>query len=146
MTKFDKAMLIAAPVHEVFDYVSRPEHFPEFLPISRLTFLTHMHRGEGTRVGYTRTLDRRRVPAECGLSQLKMDEMVEFSATKGLMRVWRFSIQGLEGGTQLRWEGEYDLPSGLMDRVSGHRGRSEGAVPGELDESLRRIKQAIESE
>ncbi len=145
MTKFDKAIVIAARARDVFDYVSRPEHFPEFLPITGLTFLTNMRRGVGTRVRYSRTVDNRPVPAECGLSKLKLDEMVEFSATNGLMRVWRFSLEELEDGTQLRWEGEYELPSGFMDRFRGQRARLERTIAGELDESLQKIKQTLES-
>jgi ribosome-associated toxin RatA of RatAB toxin-antitoxin module len=145
MTKFDKAIVIAAGARDVFDHVSRPEHFPEFLPITGLTFLTNMRRGVGTRVRYSRTVDNKPVPAECGLSKLKLDEMVEFSASNGLMRVWRFTIKELEGGTELRWEGEYDLPSGFMDKVRGQRARVERAIAAELDESLQRIKEALES-
>jgi hypothetical protein len=145
MIKFDKAIVIAARVRDVFDYVSRPEHFPEFLPISGLTFLTNMRRGVGTRVRYSRTLDDKQVPAECGLSKLQMDEMVEFSATNGLMRVWRFTVADLDNDTELRWEGEYELPSGFIARFRGRRARLERAISGELDESLRKIKETLEA-
>ena len=145
MTKFDKAIVIAARTRDVFDYVSQPEHFPEFLPITGITFLTNMRRGVGVRVRYTRILDGKEVPAECSLSKLKMDDMVEFSANKGLMRVWRFTIRELEDGTQLRWEGEYDVPSGLMDKFMGQRARVERAIAADFDESLQKIKEMLES-
>jgi ribosome-associated toxin RatA of RatAB toxin-antitoxin module len=145
VTKFDKEILIAAAAREVFDYVSRPEHFSEFLPISSLVFLTNMRRGVGTRVRYSRILEGKEVPAECGLSKQVLDQMVEFTATKGLMRVWRFTIQELDDGTQLHWEGEYDVPSGMMNRFSGQKNRLEASISQELDQSLDKIKQALEA-
>jgi len=145
MAKFDKTIVIAAPLSDVFDYVSQPEHFPNFLPIADLQFLTHMHRGVGTRLRYNFTLVGRRMLTECDLTRLELDESLAFHSTRGVTCDWGFTFKEVEGGTQLRWEGEYDIPLGFLDKLLGRSAGMERAMEAAVEDSLQKLKETLES-
>ena len=146
MAKFEKSIIIAAPTGEVFDYVQQPERLCSLLPISDLTFLTHMHRGVGTRVRYGLDLGSKQVVTECSLGQVKVDESVKYHSTTGVMFDWDLTIDQVEGGTQLRWQGEYEAPLSFLDRVLGRGAAIQQAMESAIDDSLRKLKEALESE
>jgi len=145
MAKFDETIVIAAPLSDVFDYVSRPEHFPKFLPITDLQFLTHMHRGLGTRLRYNLTLGGRRLLTEGDLTGLELDESVGFHSTKGVTCDWSFTFKEVEGGTQLRWEGEYEIPVGFLGKLLGKTASMERAMEAAVEDSLQKLKETLES-
>ena len=144
MARYDKTIVIATPLSDVFYYVSQPEHFPQFLPMTDLTFLTHMRRGVDTRIRYNCTIGGKRILTECSLTRLEVDERVEFHATRGMACDWSFAVKEVEGGTQLRWECEYEMPVGFLDRLLGRAASIQQAMGSALDESLQKIKEALE--
>ena len=145
MATFDKTIVIDAPLSDVFDYVSQPEHFPNVLPITDFQFLTHMQRGVGTRMRYNLDLGGKRVLTECSLTGLEVDESVNFHYTKGMVCDWSVASQAVEGGTQLRWEGEYEAPVGFLGKILGKSASMQQAVETTVDDGLRKIKAALES-
>jgi carbon monoxide dehydrogenase subunit G len=145
MAKLDKTIVIAAPVSDVFDYVSQPEHFPNFLPVTDLTFITDMHRGVGTRLRYSFALGRKRIPTECNLSNLEVDRSVTFHTTTGVACDWNFTFREAEAGTQLRWEGEHEIPVGFLDRLLGRSAGVERVMEATIEDSLQKLKETLES-
>ena len=78
MVKFDKTVVIAAPLGEVFDYVSQPENFPNFVSLTDFQFLTDKHRGTDTRIRYNFICGSKRILSECTLTELSIDKSVAF--------------------------------------------------------------------
>ena len=145
MAKFDRTIVIAAPLGDVFDYVSQPEHFPEFLPITDLQFLTHMHRGVGTRLRYNFTLGGRRTLTDCDLTTLELDKSVGFHSARGVSCDWSFTFKEVEGGTQLRWEGQYEIRVGFLGKLLGRTAGMERAMEATVEGSLQKLKETLES-
>ena len=145
MAEFDKTVVIAAPVRDVYDHVSQPEHFPTFLPITDFQFLTDMHRGVGTRVRYNFTVGGKSILTECSLTKLEVDENVSFHTTRGAACDWAFTFKEVEAGTQLHWEGEHETPVGVLDRLLGRTANLERAMGTTVDDSLQKLKEALES-
>ena len=113
MVKFDKTVVIAAPLGEVYDYVSQPEYFPDFL--------TDKHRGTDTRIRYNFICGGKRILTECTLAEQSIDKSVGFHTTKGLACKWEFSLNEVEEGTQLRWAGEHEVPANFLDKLLGRK-------------------------
>jgi uncharacterized protein YndB with AHSA1/START domain len=145
MVKSDKNIVITAPLRDVFDYVSQPGHFPTFLPITELTFITNMHRGIGTRLQFVFALGRKRIPTECNVTELEVDEHVSFRTTTGVACSWKFTFKEVEAGTQLRWEGEHELPVGFLDRLFGRGASVEQAMEATIEDGLQKLKETLES-
>ena len=145
MATFDKTIVIAAPLSKVFDYVSQPEHFPNLLPITDFQFLTHMHRGAGTRMRYNLDLGGKRMLTECSLTSLEVDQAVQFHYTKGMTCDWTVTSQEVEGGTQLRWKGDYVVPVGFLGKILGRTENMQKTVEATVDDGLRKLKETLES-
>jgi len=145
MAKFEKTVVIAAPLGEVFDYVSQPEHFPDFLPVADFQFLTHMHRGVSTRVRFTLNLDGKKVVNECSLTTLELDKRLVFHYTSGMTCEWTITFEEVEGGTQVRWEGEYEAPVGFLDKLLGRGAKMQQAVEAVVDNGLQKLKEILAS-
>ena len=145
MAKFDKTIVITAPLSDVFDHVSQPEHFPDFLSITDFQFLTDMHRGIGMRFRCNFIRGGRRILAECALTEQELDKRVVFHSTRGLTCDWSFTLKEVEGGTQLRWEGEQEIPVGFLGKLLGKRASMEQAMEADVEDSLQKLKERLES-
>jgi ribosome-associated toxin RatA of RatAB toxin-antitoxin module len=145
MVTFDKTVVIAAPLGEVFDYVSRPEHFPDFLPITDFQFLTDKHRGFDTRVRYNFICGSKRTLTECTLGTQSIDKSVEYHTTKGLACKWEFGLEEAESGTQLRWAGEHEVPLNILDKLLGKSDRVRQELEATIDKGLQKLKEILES-
>jgi len=145
MATFDKSIVIAAPLNKVFDYVSQPEHFPIFLPITDLTFITNMHRGVGTRLRYSLNLGGKRILTECNLTKLEADKGVNFHTTRGVACDWEFTVNKVEAGTQLHWKSQHEMPAGILDKLLGTGARMARGMEAAIDEGLQKIKEILES-
>jgi ribosome-associated toxin RatA of RatAB toxin-antitoxin module len=145
MVTFDKTVVIAAPLGEVFDYISRPEHFPDFLSITDFQFLTDKHRGTDTRIRYNFIYGSKRTLTECTLGKVSIDKGVEYHTTKGLACKWEFSLDEAEAGTQLRWAGEHEVPVSILDKLLGKSGRMQQEMEATIDAGLQKLKETLES-
>jgi carbon monoxide dehydrogenase subunit G len=145
MTKFDRSIVIAASPRKVFDYLSQPGHLAEFMPMSDLQYLTDTHRGVGMRFRYTCTIGGKKMSTECSLTELEQDKRVRFHTTKGMKFDWTATVNAVEGGTEVHWDCEYEMPIGSMDRMLGRGGSLTQSMETALDESLRKLKSELES-
>jgi carbon monoxide dehydrogenase subunit G len=145
MVKFDKTIVIAAPLGEVFDYVSQPERFPDFVPTADFQFLTDMHRGIDTRIRYNFLCGSKRILTECTLTEMEIDKSVTFHTTKGLACEWEFSLEEVEEGTQLRWAGEHEIPTSFLDKLLGRSETVQQAMEATIDDGLQKLKEILES-
>jgi ribosome-associated toxin RatA of RatAB toxin-antitoxin module len=145
MVKFDKTVVIAAPLGEVFDYVSQPENFPDFVSITDFQFLTDKHRGIDTRIRYNFICGGKRILSECTLAELSIDKSVAFHTTKGLATKWEFSLKEGEDGTELRWTGENEVPANFLDKLLGRSASVQQAMEATIDDGLQKLKDILES-
>jgi ligand-binding SRPBCC domain-containing protein len=145
MAKFDRTIVIAAPLGKVFDFVSQPERLSNLLPITDFQFLTNMHRGVGTRVRYNLNLGGKRVLTECSLTDVQVDKAVRLHSTKGVLFDWHLALDTADDGTQLRWEGEYQPPAGFLDKLLGRGASAQQAMEAAIDDGMRKLKEALES-
>ena len=145
MVKFDKTVVIAAPLGDVFDYVSQPENFPNFVSITDFQFLTDKHRGTDTRIRYNFICGSKRILSECTLAELSIDKSVAFHTTRGLPLEWEFSLREVEGGTELRWAGEHEIPASLLDKLLGKSASVQLAMEATFDDGLQKLKEILES-
>jgi len=145
MVTFDKTVVIAAPLGEVFDYVSQPAHFPDFLSITDFQFLTDKHRGTDTRVRYNLICGGKRTLTECTLGTQSIDKNVEYHTTKGLACKWEFHLAEVEAGTQLRWAGEHEVPVNILDKLLGKSESMRQEMETTIDDGLQKLKEILES-
>jgi carbon monoxide dehydrogenase subunit G len=146
MATFDKTIVIAAPIGKVFDYIQQPDRFSNLLPITGLTFLTNMHRGVSTRVRYNLNLGGKQVVTECSLTDVEVDKAVRYRTTSGVMFDWHITLEEVEEGTRLRWQGEYQAPVGFMDKLLGRSASMQQAMEAVIDDSMNKLKETLESE
>ena len=87
----------------------------------------------------------KRILTECTLAELSIDKSVAFHTTKGLDAQWEFRLNEVEGGTELRWAGEHEVPANLLDKVLGRTASVQQAMEASINDGLQKLKEILES-
>jgi uncharacterized protein YndB with AHSA1/START domain len=144
MLRFELSIDIDRPVHEVWEYLTEPEHVPEWqASASSSRQITDGSMGVGTKLEDERRFLGRRARSEVEVTEYEPERLFTLHGLSGPVRFTvRHRLEKRNGGTSLHVEAEADPGHGIGRLV---RPVVERAAEHELRGDFRRLKERLES-
>jgi carbon monoxide dehydrogenase subunit G len=145
MLRFEFSVEIARPVHEVWDYLTDPEHVPEWQASAVSSHqVSDGPMAVGTRLEDERRFLGRRARSEVEVTEFEPEQVFTLHGLSGPVRFTvRHRLQEHDGGTRLDVHAEADPGSGL-GRLA--RPMVERAAAHELKADFQRLKRLLEGD
>ena len=117
MPSIKKSVTIAAPVDEVFAYVSDPRHLPEVWPnlVSVTNVESHPDGGSGFDWVYRMAGIKLRGHSED--VEFSRNQRVVSQSKSGMPNTFRWTYAGQDGKTELTLEVDYEPPASVFGRL-----------------------------
>jgi len=116
MPRIRKGTTINAPVEKVFEYISNPENILEWW--SNVTAVRDI---TGTGEGQTWTFDYKmmglRFTAKAKVTRSRLNYERRVESEGGMDANWYWEFRPVDGGTQLRWVIDYDIPLPVLGKI-----------------------------
>jgi carbon monoxide dehydrogenase subunit G len=143
MVRFELSIDIARPVHEVWEYLTEPEHVPEWQSSAVSSHqISDGPMGVGTLLEDERRFLGRRARSQVEVSEYEPEQLFTLHGLSGPVRFTvRHRLEEDDGGTRLHVEAEAD-PGGIGRFV---RPMIERAAEHELKGDFARLKTRLEA-
>jgi carbon monoxide dehydrogenase subunit G len=143
MFRFELSTEIAKPIHEVWEYLTDPEHVPEWQSSAVASHqISDGPLGVGARLEDERRFLGRRARSEVEVTEYEPERLFTLHGLSGPVRFTvRHRLADQDGGTRLDVEAEADPGSGI-GRLA--RPMIERAAAHELKADFARLKQLLE--
>jgi carbon monoxide dehydrogenase subunit G len=145
MFRFEHSVEIAKPVHEVWEFLTNPEHVPEWQSSAVASHLVSDGPvGIGSRLEDERRFLGRRARSAVEVTEFEPERLFTLHGLSGPVRFTvRHRLAEQDGGTRLDVEAEADPGSGI-GRLA--RPMIERAAAHELKADFNRLKRLLEGE
>jgi uncharacterized membrane protein len=116
MPRIRKTITISAPVEKVFEYISNPENILEWW--SNVTAVRDITgRGEDQSWIFDYKMMGLHFTAKAKVTRSRLNYERRVESEGGIDAAWYWEFRDVDGGTQLRWVIDYDIPLPVLGKI-----------------------------
>lgn len=144
MAKIEKSITINAPIKKVFEYFSKTELMPEWMPgMVEVKDIKHTEEGVGSNYKWVYKMVGKRFEGESVTEEFIPEKKAVVKTTGGINSLWTWNFEPYNDGTKVDVAVDYTIPIPVLGKIAEAVILKQNAREAEL--ALANIKDKTES-
>lgn len=143
MFKASATMVVNAPIQKVFEYTASPENGPMFIPnLNQNSDISITPTQVGQKWNWRYNMVGMDITGSAEVTEIQAPHSWKLKSTGGANSTWAFTFADEGAGTKVTLEIEYDMPEGVMGKLSSNA--IEKINQKTVEDSLQHLKTILE--